>query len=287
MTTAHKLIVAMLILITSGSMSLFYSIEGAEPINFVVIYSGGPDTGAEGKNIITQFMQSLSKLTGIQKERFRGSYFNQIDEAMKYLQQNKNSFIMGSIGFYLAHRQSMKLVPLATVKLQGNDKDQFYCIVKKGSYSSLSDLKGKVLAGNVLFEDKKFINAMIFNNELDVSSYFILKPTPRPLSAVRKLTQGQYDAVLLNHIQYHSLEKLDLFKKISVVHRSPKMPALGLMMVQTDRNASLKDKIVKAVTRMCGQEDTKAACKNFGIDGFAAIEPGALNNEITKYESDR
>ena len=181
----------------------------------------------------------------------------------------------------------MKLVPLATVKLQGNDKEQFYCIVKKGSYSSLADLKGKVLAGNVLYEDKKFINAMIFNKELDVSSYFILKPTPRPLSAVRKLTQGQYDAVLLNHIQYHSLEKLDLFKKISVVHRSPKMPALGLMMVQTDRNASVKDKIVKAVTRMCSQEDTKAACKNFGIDGFAALEPGALNNEITKYESDR
>jgi hypothetical protein len=257
---------------------------GAEKINFAVIFLGGPDTGAEGEKIINQFMTSLTKLTAMKKDSLQGKYFNNITDAKSYIQQNKNSYIMGSIGFYLANKKAMNLLPLAVVKISGDDQEQFLLIVKKGSYKSLQQLKGKILAGNVIYEDTRFINTMIFDNKIDISKHFQLKPSSRPLSAVRKLTSGQVDAVLLNHMQYNSLKNLDVFSKIEVLYQSPKMPALGLMMTKTKSNAAVKDKIVNAVTRMCNQADTKEACKNFGIDGFDKLEVETLKNEITKYE---
>ncbi len=263
----------------------FYSIGyGAEKINFAVIFLGGPDTGEEGQKIISQFMTSLTKLTAMKKNSLQGKYFNNIADAKSYIKQNKNTYIMGSLGFYLANKKPMNLAPLAVVKIGGDDKEQYDLIVKKGSYKSLKQLKGKILAGNVLYEDTKFINRIIFDNKIDITKHFQLKPSSRPLSAVRKLTSGQFDAVLLNNMQYNSLKNLDVFNKIEVIYQSSQMPALGLMMTNTKTNNAAKDKIVNAVTRMCNQADTKEACKNFGIDGFSKLEAETLKNEITKYE---
>jgi hypothetical protein len=282
-----KKLIAVTILLACGYVLFPMQTPGhcAEKINFAVIFLGGPDTGAEGEKIITQFMSSLTKLTGMEKNSLSGKYFNNIGDAKTYVQKNKNSYIMASIGFYLANRKPMNLSPLAVVKLDGEDKEQYFLIVKKDSHKTLKSLKGKILAGNILYEDQKFINTMIFDNKIDISKYFQLKPTNRPLSAVRKLISGEYDAVLLNHLQYYSLKHLDLFNKIEVIHESTKMPALGLMMINTKTNKAAQNKIVNAITKMCNQEDTKGVCKNFGIDGFDKIEPEILDNEIKKYES--
>lgn len=281
-----KKLIALITLIMCGYILAPLTMPGycAEKINFAVIFLGGPDTGAEGEKIISQFMSSLTKLTAMKKDSLQGKYFNNITDAKSYIQQNKNTYIMGSIGFYLANKKSMNLSPLAAVKIDGDDKEQYSLIVKKGSYKSLKQLKGKILAGNVLYEDTRFINRIIFNNKINIANYFKLKPSSRPLSAVRKLTSGEYDAVLLNHMQYNSLKNLDVFNKIEVLHQSPKIPALGLMMANTKTNNAAKSKIVNAVTRMCNQADTKEACKNFGIDGFDKLEAENLKNEISKYE---
>ncbi len=258
-----------------------------DKISFAVIFLGGPDTGAEGERIISQFMESLTKLSGLKKDSLQGKYFNTVDSAKTYIRQNKNSYIMGSIAFYLANKKGMNLVPLAVVKIQGGSKEQYYLITNKERYKALSELKGKVLSGNILYEDKKFINRMIFNNTLDISEYFKLKPSSRPLSAVRKLLKGEYDAVLLNNLQYNNLKSLAEFNKIQIVHKSPQMPSLGLMMVNTEKDNSVKNKIINTVTRMCNQKDTNEACKNFGIEGFDQIGIEALENEIKKYENNQ
>lgn len=282
----RRLIAAtMIVLFGYVCMPVHHDAMSAEKISFTLIFLGGPDTGAEGDKIISQFITSLAKLSGLKKESFQGKYFTTITDAKTYLKQNKNSYIMGSIGFFLANRSSMNLVPLAIVKQQSLATEQYKLIVKKGKYSSLEQLKGKILAGNVLYEDKKFINTMIFKNKIDVSSYFILKPTNRPLSAIRKLIKDEYAAVLVNTRDYNSLKSLDLFPKIQVLKESPAMPALGLMMVNTKTNQAAKSKIINAVTRMCGQADTKEVCKSFSIDGFDKIEAEILDNEISKYES--
>jgi ABC-type phosphate/phosphonate transport system substrate-binding protein len=282
----NKLIILAAAMLLSGFISATSTSPAlsAGKVSFADIYLGGPDPGTEGNKIITQFLAMLSKYSGIRQGTIQGQYFNNISSAKVYLRNNRDSFIIGSIGFFLANRKSMNLVPLATVKIHSNDKEQYYMLIKKGKYQTLKQMKGKIISGNVLYEDPKFINKMIFNNIINVQTFFTTKPTYRALSAVRKVDAGKYDAVLLNNMQYHSLKNLAVFKNLQVVHKSPQFPALGLMMVNTKRNQEVMGKIMKAVTEICYKEDGKSVCKNFAIGGFKKINQDLLNNEIKRFE---
>ena len=142
---------------------------GTEKIHFAIVFPGGPDTGPEGDKIITQFLDILTQQTKIARSDVTGQYFNNIAPAKEYIQKNRNCFIMGSIGFFLSNRVSYNLVPLSLVTSDGKRTEQYFLIVKKGSYKSLGELKGKKVSGNVLYEDTKFINTLVFDNKINVS----------------------------------------------------------------------------------------------------------------------
>jgi ABC-type phosphate/phosphonate transport system substrate-binding protein len=252
-------------------------------INFVIVYPGGPDTGPEGDRIINQFLDILTQQTSLKRSMISGQYLNDMTQAKAHIRNNRNSFIMGSLGFFLSNREAFGLEPLSLVISEGKSTEQFYVIVKKGAHKSLDSLKGKTLGGNVLYEDATFINALIFENKLNVADYFSLQPTARPLSAVRRVTTGLTDAVLLNGMQYESLKKIPTtFDGIEVVYRSAELPRLGFMMVDTEVNRSARKEILGAIVKMTQLEEGKKVCQNFGITGFQTIQPESLNEVITK-----
>lgn len=251
-------------------------------VNFIILYPGGPDPGTEGKNMITQFLDVLTQRTSLKKSDVEGNYYNDVALAKADIKRNGNAYIMGSLGFYLANKTRCNLIPLSIVATDGKDTELYYIVVKKGSYSSLAELKGKTLSGNILYEDYKYIDLIIFNGQLNVAKYFKCKATPHPLTAVRRVTTGKIDAVLLNSMQYESLKKItSTFSKIQVVYTSQEVPRLGLMMADTPETQKVKDEIISALTALCDGESGKKVCDNFGISGFQKINPESLD-EITK-----
>ncbi len=252
-------------------------------IYFAIVFPGGPDPQGEGKNILNQFLGHLSKMTGISSSRLTGQYFNSLSTATSYIRQNRNCFVMASIGFYAANKRSLNLVPLTKVSMEGSDREQFFLLVKKGKYRNLNQLRGKVVSGNVLYENPRFLNKIVFKNKINVSTFFKMKPTQRPLTAVRRLRRGKVDGVLLNRMQYNSLKKLALFQQISVVYSSPSLPALGLMMVKTPVTSSVQEKVVRAMTGMCSLREGKKVCNNFGIQGFKRVNGGEVEGALKSY----
>ena len=191
---------------------------------------------------------------------------------------------MASVAFFLTNRKAMNLVPLANVKLGDSATERFYILVKKGKYSSLTQLKGKILSGSILYEGSSFLDKVVFNNTLRASTHFKLKPTGRPLSAVRRMVRNRVDAVIVNEIQYQALKGISLGSKVSVIHTSPTMPALGLMMTDTPGTRALQPKVVAAITEMCSDAQGAKECRNFGIKGFVPVRSGALDGVIGLYE---
>lgn len=265
------------------NMSTRNAAYSADKIHFAIVFAGGPDPQGEGKNILNQFLDNLSRMTGISASRLTGQYFNRLSTAKRYISRNRNCFIMGSIGFYAENKNRFGLVPLTKVSMQGSDREQYFLLVKKGRYKNLKQMRGKKISGNVLYENKRFLSRIIFANKVNVASFFKLKPTQRPLTAVRRLTRNRIDGVLLNRMQYNSLKKLSLFQRVSVVYTSPSLPALGLMMVNTPVNAAVKNKIVSAITGMCSLQDGKKVCSNFGIQGFKSVSAGEVESALSSY----
>jgi hypothetical protein len=256
-------------------------------INFVVIFPGGPDSKVESDNIINQFTTNLSKITGIKSSQLKGAYFNNLAPAISFIKTSPDSFIMGSLGFFLANKKSAKLVPLATIKLSNKSPEKFFLMAKKGRFENFKQMKDKKISGNVLYEDEKFLNKIIFDNKVKDGTFFTLMPSQRPLSALRQLGKGTVDGVLLNKMQYDSLKTLPIFNDVEAVFTSEGVPPLGMMMVDTPLTNSVKDKVVNALTKMCDLTDGKEVCKNFGLSGFEAVQTGELDEVIKKFDSDK
>ncbi len=256
-------------------------------INLVVVYPGGPSTEEEGKRMIDQFISTIAKVAGMDPKSMDGAYFTNVREAKNYIRLRRNAFIMGSLGFYLSNMKTLNLVPLTSVRFRQGGKEQYHVIVKKGRYRNVKALKGKVLSGNVLYEDIQYINSIIFNNVINARNHFVLRPTSRPLTALRRTAQGKIDAVLINQIQYQSLKGMSMFDSLESIYASEELPTVGLMMVDTRKNNSVKERIVDAVTQMCYMPDGKDVCRSFGINGFERLEHGALNNVVKMFSSSR
>jgi hypothetical protein len=193
--------------------------------------------------------------------------------------------VLGGLGFYLSQRKSLGLVPLAHLRGAASSDERFSVVVKKGRFKTLEDLRGKSLWGSVLFEDARYVDRFAFDGKLQVKQWFEPHPTPRPLSAVRKLESDGADAVLLNQVQLDALKRMPLFEKLEVIHTSQPVCTLGLMAVPTPRTKAVQDKVVKSVLGLCATAKGRSVCEGVGIVGFDPVRTDALDAAVKKYDS--
>ncbi len=254
-----------------------------EELKMVIVSPGGPSPKKVGK-YIGQFVGIIADRVGIGEDSVTARYFTKPKAALDFLDENRGSFIISSLGFYLSRRKVLDLIPLARVELSADTSGRYYLIVKKETFKTMDELKGKTISGSALYEDPRFLNRIVFNNRVDIDSNFILKPTARPLSAIRKLLKGNLDGVLLDEVQYKSLKSLPYFEDITVVYESPVLPEVGLMMIDTPSTRKLRDRLLEALLAMGESEEGAHAFKAFGLIGFKPIEPNSLNEVIMQYE---
>jgi len=257
------------------------------PVELVIVYPGGPEAGADGKKLAEGLVQHLTTATNLDPSTLTGSYFNDEKAAAAYLKTHRDAFVLGGLGFFLSQRKALGLVPLAHLRGDAGSDERFTVVVKKGRFKTLEDLKGKSLWGSVLFEDSRYVDRFAFAGKLQAAQWFELHPTPRPLSAVRKLESDGADAVLLNQAQLDALKRLPLFEKLAVIHTSEPVATLGLMGVSTPRTKAVQEKIVKSVLDLCTTAQGKSVCQGVGIVGFDAVRADVLDATIKKYDEAR
>ena len=283
---ATKLLHAAIITCLLCSAPFLSPAQGAsdETIRVVIIFPGGPDAGEEGQRMINQFLDIVTRQGKFDKGEIQGHYYNDVDQAIANLEKAGSGFIMGSMGFFLSQRKQLNLAPVALVEPLQRGDGCHYLLVKKGAVKTLESMKGGIIAGNTLYEAPRFLSRIVFQNKVDVESHFTLKPTSRPLSAIRKVAKGTLDGVLLNENQYLSLKPLAIADQLQVIYRSPPLPPLGFMMIDTAEMQQKRERMLKAVIAMCDSKEGKEACENFGIRNFKAVKKEDLSKVIKMYE---
>jgi hypothetical protein len=280
----HRIVLFALAL---GLPAVAWAGKAVPPVELVIVYPGGPEAGAEGKKMAEQLVQHLASATNLDPSTLAGAYFNDEKAAAAYLKTHRDAFVLGGLGFYLSQRKSLGLVPLAHLRGEAGNDERFTVVVKKGRFNTLEDLRGKTLWGSVLFEDSRYVDRFVFAGKLQAGQWFDLRPTPRPLSAVRKLDSDAADAVLLNQAQFDALKRLPLFEKLAAIHTSEPVCTLGLMSVPTPRTKAIQDKVVKSVLDLCATSQGKSVCQGVGIVGFDPVKADVLDAAIKKYDGTR
>jgi len=272
------------LLVISALSPAAHAAGKASRVALAIVNPGGPSAGAEGDKLAAELAAHLATAAGLAAAQIEAGYFNQLPAAAAYLKKHKDAFVLGGLGVFLAQRKAAKLVPLARLVGKHGSDEEFSVVVRKGRYATLADLRGKTLYGSVLADDARFVDRFVFGGKLAASAYFKCTPSERPLSALRKLAKDEVDAVLLNRMQFEALEAMPLFTKLQVIHDSGPVPTVGLMMAATPRTRKLRDRIVQAVTKLCGTEKGAPVCRTYGITGFEPMGEDALGAAIKKYE---
>ena len=255
---------------------LFASVSLFAEDHLVVVFPGGPKPGSSGQRVIDDFVGQI-------EADLKGSYFNETEKALAFLRENPNSFILGSTGFFLQAREELKLEPMLRVVLPNEKPEQYFLVSKKGSFSSLADLEGKTVVGTPFHESAQFVEKVVFNGKVP-SGFWTAEATERPLSALRKLTSGDIDAVLLAAPQYHGLAELPLADELDVVFESRPVPSVGLMRVANDATAAKANALKEAMLTLSQTPEGAEAAKGFGVAGFAEIEEEKIQSLIQLYD---
>ncbi len=251
-------------------------------ISVVVYYPGGLEEGPEVEKAIGEFARILARGAGLEPESVRGRYFSELEPALAYLQDSPDSFIVSSLGFYLAQRSRLPLAPLAAVEQASGPNDRYYLAAKKGRFPAASALRGETVSGNTLYEDRDFLLRVVFAG-LPAASGFEFVPTSRPLTALRRAARGEIGAALLDRAQYRALEGLPFAGDLEVLYVSAPIPELGLMMVETETTRKLQERFLAGILALSGEEEGRKALEAFGVSGFRAVSPGDFSAVAAAY----
>lgn len=255
--------------------------SATEASQLVIVFPGGPNPGSSGQRAIDEFVAKLGEQIGGNLE---GNYFNDSAAAFAHLEKNPNSFVLGSTGFFLAYRESLKLIPMARVMLPDGKPEQYFLVTKKGAFTDLASLQNKRVTGTPFFENPAFLDRIAFDGAIKTESFFEAEGTNRPLSALRKLTSGDIDGVLLAATQFHSLASLPLAEELDVVFQSRPVPSVGLMRLDNEATETTAEALRQALLDLSKTPEGIEASQGFGVAGFAEIDAGEIAALVKKYE---
>ena len=185
--------------------ALAVSASAQDTRQLVLCYPGGNIKAKDAEPSAKAMVELVEKLGGWKAGTFSSKFTSKISECDKFLAE-KPPFAIVSLRWWLRHRGD-NLIPLTQPKIQGSTDEIFRVMVRKGTYKSLDELKGKVVTGTPLIEGD-FLLKVIFAGKYKESD-FELRKQPS-LKIPTNLKDREVEAVVITAQQYQSIDALPL-----------------------------------------------------------------------------
>lgn len=273
------ILLAFAVLVPRGSAAGGPSDERGKP-SLVVCYTAGSVNVREARKATDSMLRVLETIGGWPSGHFESHFTARLKECERFLKDKKPHYLFPSLGFFLEHRGKKRLVPLAQPRVNGGSTDIWRILVRKGTYRSMEELKGKTLGGT-LCNEPRFLGKVVLRDGCDPTTHFKLKPSKRALRPLRNLASGRLDAVLINDQQFRALDSLPFSKDLEPVFTSGPLPLPGLFADTTLTSEKERNRFGKAMIAFCKHPDGKSFCELFGIESFTEVKSSAFD-EVQK-----
>lgn len=257
----------------------------AGSLDFAVIQPGQPGTEAEARPVMEALADYIQQKMGT-SETIQGHYFNHLEPALAFLKASPPAWGIVQLGVFAQHATEFQMTPMATTRPGGFEKDVWRLMTRKNAGSDgqsldWQSLNGKVL-GNMLFETGAG-SCLLFGRVSDRLP-FTLVGTFRPLRSLRNLVKGKITGVVLDQVQYETVNTLPIGKKIKVMHTSRDLPTSPVVWFGTPGEAMKK--LAGVLQRMKGgMSDDENASKLLALlqtDGFGPADPDILQFRLSE-----
>ena len=258
-----------------------YANPDSTPI--VVCYPGGPVNPKDANAAMDSMLRVVERVGHWPAGSLNSVFTANLDECKSLMDSKNPKFSITSLGIFLDQRERHHLLPVVQPTIKGRTTERYRVFVHMGKYTTLEELKGKLLGGTVL-DDPAFIGKIVFAGKYDPASFFNLQPTNQAIRAIRSLDRAEYDAVLLNEQQYNGLPSLKLKNPIEAIFVSEEIPLMGMMADSKNTTAEERTRMGNALAGMCDDAEGKKLCELFGVDAFKLVNPAQYEPMIKLWD---
>ena len=271
-----------------GAVLLFFAMffgsvnghaEGGN-LDFAVIQPGQPGTEAEARPVMDALADYIQRKMG-PGVTLRGRYFNQLEPAMAFLTSSPPAWGIVQLGVYARYSTRFQMTPMAATRPGGFVKDIWRLMSHEDAGSDWQSLNGKIL-GNMLFENKAA--ACLLFGCLPDRLPFTLEGTFRPLRSLRSVVKGKTSGVVLDRVQYGTVQTMPVGKKIKVIHTSRELPLSPVVWFGSADETMRK--LAGVLHGMKGDPDAEKLLALLQTDGFGPADPDLLQFRLSDKEDD-
>jgi hypothetical protein len=261
--------------------------QGAKGIRIAIVQSGYPGSSRAAKGFLDTLTSYLGKETAL--DGLSATYHNVPKDALADIAKTPPRFGVVSLGFYLENRHKLGLV----VRLETTPLDRYFVVVKRGTATSLDELRRQKVAGGALYEPR-FVGSVVFP-QAPIEDWKV-EPTLRPSRALRKLTRGDYRALVLNGREYRSFEALGKMQGLMKIAESKDLPvALVVSFGKTLKKGEAKtatkspeiDKLVDAFRKLQKEKSGREILRAMGCKEFREVDAKRLASIEKQFDARR
>ncbi len=251
----------------------------ADAKTLVLCYPGGNVKERDAKPATEQMLRVLEKMAGWAPNSYTAEFTSDMAKCGELMAKNPEYAIV-SLGYLLSNETS--LVPVVQPKMAGKTTETFRVLVRKGAFAGMDALKGKKLTGTPLAETA-FVEKIVFAGKYPLAGFNVI-PCPRALKALRDLSEGSVDAVLVTDQQWSSLKSSPMNKDFEVVFTSKALPIMPLVASRTKTSDADRKEFTGMMQKFCSNRDGKQFCDLFGIDSFMKAVDKDFNEARTLWK---
>lgn len=254
------------------------------PMTVLICYPGGAVQSQDAEAATESMLRVVEEAGNWTPGSMTGIFTSAVKECGMRLDEQKPPFTITTLGTFLAYREKLGLIPLAQPVIDGSSAEQYRIMVRKGTCTSLQELKGKTVGG-ALVEETEFLKRIVLQGRVDPESFFNLKSSQRVLHCLRALVKGELDAVIVNSQQYRALGSLPFAGELGVAFTSDEVPLVGIVANGQRTTADERSRFTRALSQVCSHQEGKKLCELFGVENFVPADLQAFQKVIDLWRS--
>ncbi len=245
-------------------------------MTLVVCAPGYPGSTAEAQSAMDAFAAAIAAAAGWKPGGLGAVYFETEQAGVDRLAAPDAAVALTALPFWLKHRANLKLAPhLQAVEEGGAAAEAWTLVAPAGAVTGPSSLAGFELV-TIAGYAPRFVRGPALGSWGDLPTDVRIVSSNNVLSAMRRASQGNKVAVLLDRASAAAVPTLPFAARLQVVAKSAPLP-VAVLSIAADRVPAAKlNSLLKAMTALETTPAGKQALAGVRLTRFVPADQAAL-----------
>ena len=252
--------------------------RAASSTDLLLLLPGFPGTSVQAQPYVDRMLRHLEQELALPEGSMHGMYIPDGSLADQELENVKPGIALVGPSVYARHAKTMKMKVIAKVTANGRGEQQYHVVVGRSGPDALDKLEGRV-SGSVVY-DASYVTKVLFDGKVQDSKLTFQNNT-RPLRALRDLSKGKVNAVIVDDETLRYMADLPYASELKKIYSSKPVPAPAVVVMNEGKKFA--PKLKKVLVGLCGREEGKALCQALTIDSISAATDGDYSALLKKY----